>query len=152
MAFATISFFKSILETFFMNLFHGGRLATMPPKLLNEEGDVFVYRPLAHVAEADCEKFARDMRYPIIPCDLCGSQHGLQRQQVKQILDGWEATQKEKKDPVISDIPIIALTAHSMAADKERAINAGCSEYETKPIDFPALLAKIYQFLEGSDA
>lgn len=80
-----------ILETFFMNLFHGGRLATMPPKLLNEDGDLFVYRPLAFVAEADCEKFARAMNYPIIPCDLCGSQDGLQRQQVKQILDGWEA-------------------------------------------------------------
>jgi len=79
-----------ILETFFMNLFHGGRLATMPPKLVNEEGDLFVFRPLAHVAEADCEKFARDMNYPIIPCDLCGSQDGLQRQQVKQILDQWE--------------------------------------------------------------
>ena len=79
-----------ILETFFMNLFHGGRLATMPPKLVNEEGDLFVYRPLAHVAESDCEKFARAMNYPIIPCDLCGSQDGLQRQQVKQILDGWE--------------------------------------------------------------
>ncbi|PSL20969.1 tRNA 2-thiocytidine(32) synthetase TtcA [Shimia abyssi] len=79
-----------ILETFFMNLFHGGRLATMPPKLVNEEGDLFVFRPLAHVAEADCEKFARDMNYPIIPCDLCGSQDGLQRQQVKQILDKWE--------------------------------------------------------------
>ena len=73
-----------------MNLFHGGRLATMPPKLVNEEGDLFVYRPLAHVAEDDCEKFARAMNYPIIPCDLCGSQDGLQRQQVKQILDTWE--------------------------------------------------------------
>ena len=80
-----------ILETFFMNLFHGGRLATMPPKLLNEDGDLFVYRPLAHVAEADCEKFCRSMQYPVIPCDLCGSQDGLQRQQVKQILDQWEA-------------------------------------------------------------
>ncbi|MEM1006028.1 MAG: tRNA 2-thiocytidine(32) synthetase TtcA [Pseudomonadota bacterium] len=79
-----------ILETFFMNLFHGGRLATMPPKLVNEEGDLFVFRPLAHVAEADCEKFATAMQYPIIPCDLCGSQDGLQRQQVKQILDQWE--------------------------------------------------------------
>lgn len=79
-----------ILETFMMNLFHGGRLATMPPKLLNEEGDLLVYRPLAFVAEADCEKFSRAMNYPIIPCDLCGSQDGLQRQQVKQILDGWE--------------------------------------------------------------
>ncbi len=80
-----------ILETFFMNLFHGGRLATMPPKLVNEEGDLFVFRPLAHVAEADCAKFATAMNYPIIPCDLCGSQDGLQRQQVKQILDQWES-------------------------------------------------------------
>jgi len=80
-----------ILETFFMNLFHGGRLATMPPKLVNEEGDLFLYRPLAFVAEADCERFAKAMNFPIIPCDLCGSQDGLQRRQVKQILDGWEA-------------------------------------------------------------
>ena len=80
-----------ILETFFMNLFHGGRLATMPPKLVNEEGDLFLYRPLAFVAEADCDRFAQAMNYPIIPCDLCGSQDGLQRQQVKQLLDGWEA-------------------------------------------------------------
>ena len=79
-----------ILETFFMNLFHGGRLATMPPKLVNEEGDLFVLRPLAHVAEEDCERFAKAMNYPIIPCDLCGSQDGLQRQQVKALLDGWE--------------------------------------------------------------
>ncbi|WBU64921.1 tRNA 2-thiocytidine(32) synthetase TtcA [Paracoccus aerodenitrificans] len=80
-----------MLETFFMNLFHGGRLATMPPKLLNEEGDLLVLRPLAYVAEADCEKFARDMNYPIIPCDLCGSQEGLQRAQVKKLLNEWEA-------------------------------------------------------------
>ena len=79
-----------ILETFFMNIFHGGRLATMPPKLVNEEGDLFVYRPLAHVAEKDCYRFSSALNCPIIPCDLCGSQDGLQRQQVKQILDGWE--------------------------------------------------------------
>jgi tRNA 2-thiocytidine biosynthesis protein TtcA len=80
-----------MLETFFMNLFHGGRLATMPAKLVNEDGDLMVLRPLAFVAEADCDRFARAMGYPIIPCDLCGSQDGLQRQQVKAILDGWEA-------------------------------------------------------------
>ena len=80
-----------ILETFFMNLFHGGRLATMPPKLLNEDGDLLVLRPLAYVAEADCDRFARAMAYPIIPCDLCGSQEGLQRAQVKRLLDDWES-------------------------------------------------------------
>ncbi len=80
-----------MLETFFMNLFHGGRLATMPPKLVNEEGDLFVYRPLAFVSEADCGAFSAAMEFPIIPCDLCGSQEGLQRVQVKKILDEWES-------------------------------------------------------------
>lgn len=79
-----------ILETFFLNLFHGGKLATMPPKLLNDAGDLMVLRPLAHVAEADCEAFSRALDYPIIPCDLCGSQDGLQRQVIKSMLDDWE--------------------------------------------------------------
>ncbi|WP_373357025.1 tRNA 2-thiocytidine(32) synthetase TtcA [Pseudoroseicyclus sp. CXY001] len=91
-----------ILETFFLNLFHGGKLATMPPKLLNDEGDLFVYRPLAHVAEADCERFARAMDYPIIPCDLCGSQDGLQRQQIKGMLDEWEARAPGRRQKMFS--------------------------------------------------
>lgn len=91
-----------ILETFFLNLFHGGKLATMPPKLLNDEGDLFVYRPLAHVAEADCEKFATAMNYPIIPCDLCGSQDGLQRQQIKKLLDEWESRSPGRRGKMFS--------------------------------------------------
>jgi tRNA 2-thiocytidine biosynthesis protein TtcA len=91
-----------ILETFFLNLFHGGKLATMPPKLLNDEGDLFVYRPLAHVAEADCDRFARAMDYPIIPCDLCGSQDGLQRQQIKRLLDEWEARSPGRRQKIFS--------------------------------------------------
>jgi tRNA 2-thiocytidine biosynthesis protein TtcA len=91
-----------ILETFFLNLFHGGKLATMPPKLLNDEGDLFVYRPLAHVAEADCEKFATAMNYPIIPCDLCGSQDGLQRQQIKKLLDEWESRNPGRRGKMFS--------------------------------------------------
>ena len=79
-----------ILETFFMNLFHGGRLATMPPKLVNEEGDLFVLRPLSYCAEEDIAKFARLMEFPIIPCNLCGSQDGLQRMAAKAMLDKWE--------------------------------------------------------------
>ncbi|NDU99753.1 tRNA 2-thiocytidine(32) synthetase TtcA [Pseudoroseicyclus tamaricis] len=91
-----------ILETFFLNLFHGGKLATMPPKLLNDEGDLFVYRPLAHVAEEDCERFARAMSYPIIPCDLCGSQDGLQRQQIKGMLDEWERRAPGRRQKMFS--------------------------------------------------
>jgi len=88
------------LETFFMNLFHGGKLASMPAKLLNDEGDLYVLRPLINIAEADCEKFANAMNYPIIPCDLCGSQDGLQRQQIKRLLDGWEANSPGRRNVI----------------------------------------------------
>jgi tRNA 2-thiocytidine biosynthesis protein TtcA len=91
-----------ILETFFLNLFHGGKLATMPPKLLNDEGDLFVYRPMAHVSEADCDTFARAMNYPIIPCDLCGSQDGLQRQAIKRLLDDWETKAPGRRQKIFS--------------------------------------------------
>lgn len=90
-----------ILETFFMNLFHGGRLAAMPPKLLNDEGDVMVLRPLAYCDEADLARFAEAMRFPIIPCDLCGSQDGLQRNAMKAMLDGIESRMPGRKDTMI---------------------------------------------------
>jgi tRNA 2-thiocytidine biosynthesis protein TtcA len=80
-----------VIETFLLNLFHGGTLKAMPPKLLNDDGDLLVLRPLAHVAEDDCARFAKGMGYPIIPCDLCGSQDGLQRVAIKRMVDDWEA-------------------------------------------------------------
>ncbi|TIV04548.1 MAG: tRNA 2-thiocytidine(32) synthetase TtcA [Mesorhizobium sp.] len=92
---------EDILETFFMNLFHGGRLAAIPPKLLNDEGDVMVLRPLAYCAEADLEKFANAMKFPIIPCDLCGSQEGLQRNAMKAMLDDIEKRMPGRKDTMI---------------------------------------------------
>ena len=66
------------------------------------------------------------------------------------VLDGWEATRRLKADPSTSRIPVIALTAHAMAEDRQRALNAGCDEYETKPVEFPRLLRKISEQLEGS--
>ena len=126
-----------ILETFFMNLFHGGRLASMPPRLLNEEGDLFLARPLAFVAEADCEKFATAMNYPIIPCDLCGSQEGLQRAQVKKLLDDWEARTPGRRqvmfrslmnvrpshlaDPELFDFAGLVTAATTALADSENS-------------------------------
>ena len=80
-----------IIETFFLNLFNGGRIKAMPPKLLSDDGRHVVIRPLAYCSEQDIERYAETREFPIIPCDLCGSQDGLQRQQVKAILDGWEA-------------------------------------------------------------
>jgi tRNA 2-thiocytidine biosynthesis protein TtcA len=92
---------EDILETFFMNLFHGGRLAAMPPKLMNDEGDVKVLRPLAFAAEADLGRYAAALRFPIIPCDLCGSQDGLQRNAMKVMLDDIETRMPGRKDTMI---------------------------------------------------
>ncbi|MEL6378132.1 MAG: tRNA 2-thiocytidine(32) synthetase TtcA [Pseudomonadota bacterium] len=86
------------LETFMMNLFHGGRLAAMPPKLINDQGDLLVLRPLLTSAERDIEKFARLMAYPIIPCTLCGEQDGLQRAAMKQMLNAWEAKRPNQRE------------------------------------------------------
>ena len=79
-----------INETLFLNLLYTGKLKAMPPKLRSKDGRHLVIRPLAFVKEADLARYAELRGFPIIPCDLCGSQDGLQRQQVKQILDGWE--------------------------------------------------------------
>lgn len=92
------------LETFMMNLVHGGRLAAMPPKLLNDEGDVMVLRPLITSSEDDLEKFSSAMQFPIIPCNLCGSQDGLQRVAMKQMLNDWE-----RKKPGVRQVMAHAL-------------------------------------------
>ena len=89
------------LETFFMNLFHGGKLAAMPPRLLNDDGDVEVLRPLIYCAEDDLAKLAEAMAFPIIPCDLCGSQDGLERNAMKAMLDDIERRMPGRKDVMI---------------------------------------------------
>jgi len=79
-----------ILETFFLNMFFGGKLKAMPPKLVSDDGANVVIRPLAYVNEEDLAEYARLREFPIVPCDLCGSQPTLQRKQIKQLLHEWE--------------------------------------------------------------
>jgi len=81
-----------ILQTFFLNLFFGGKLKAMPPKLASDDGHHVVIRPLAYVEERDLEAYAEVRKFPLIPCDLCGSQDNLQRQQAKAMLREWEKT------------------------------------------------------------
>ncbi|WP_439130923.1 tRNA 2-thiocytidine(32) synthetase TtcA [Polaribacter sp.] len=81
---------NDILETFFLNLFFSGKLETMPPKFKNDAGDLVVLRPLAFCKESDIETYANFKNYPIIPCNLCGSQENLQRKKVKQMITDWE--------------------------------------------------------------
>jgi len=79
-----------IVETLFLNLFNAGRLKAMAPKLRSQNGRHIVIRPLAYIAERDIARYARGMRFPLIPCKLCGSQPNLQRNAIKQMLAAWE--------------------------------------------------------------
>ncbi|WP_428035520.1 tRNA 2-thiocytidine(32) synthetase TtcA [Amphritea sp.] len=79
-----------ILETFFLNMFYGGKLKSMPPKLVSDDGKNMVIRPLAYAREKDIAVYAQLREFPIIPCNLCGSQDGLQRQVVKEMLQDWD--------------------------------------------------------------
>jgi tRNA 2-thiocytidine biosynthesis protein TtcA len=79
-----------LVHTLFLNLFFGGKVKAMPPKLVTDDGAHIVIRPLAYCAEGDIARFARGMAFPIIPCNLCGSQDNLQRQKVREMMADWE--------------------------------------------------------------
>ncbi|WP_428313468.1 tRNA 2-thiocytidine(32) synthetase TtcA [Hydrocarboniphaga sp.] len=105
-----------ILATFFLNLFFGGSLKAMPPKLLSDDGRNIVIRPLSYCRETDIAEYARQREFPIIPCNLCGSQEHLQRKQVRRMMESWEA-----EHPGRSEIIFKALSnvAPSQLADRE---------------------------------
>ena len=97
-----------IIETLFLNMFYGGKLKSMPPKLLNDERDLIVIRPLAFCAEKDLARYAEEMEFPIIPCNLCGSQENLQRQSIKAMLEGWEKAHPGRAETIFTAIQNVA--------------------------------------------
>jgi tRNA 2-thiocytidine biosynthesis protein TtcA len=97
-----------IMETFFLNLFHGGKLKSMPAKLRSDDGRHVVIRPLAYVEEADLEAYAALREFPIIPCDLCGSQDQLQRKQVKAMLREWERRHPGRLESIFNALGNVA--------------------------------------------
>jgi tRNA 2-thiocytidine biosynthesis protein TtcA len=91
-----------IIETLFLNLFFGGKLKAMPPKLLSEDGRNIVIRPMAYVAEREIERYANARKFPIIPCNLCGSQENMQRRVIKNMLKQWEIEHPGRSETIFS--------------------------------------------------
>lgn len=93
-----------IMETLFLNMFFGGKLKAMPPKLLSDDGANIVIRPLAYCKESDIIKYSEIKKFPIIPCNLCGSQDNLQRQVIKEMLQSWERQHPERLNVIFKSI------------------------------------------------
>jgi tRNA 2-thiocytidine biosynthesis protein TtcA len=120
-----------IIETLFLNLFNGGRLKAMPPKLLSDDGQHVVIRPLAYCREEDISRYAEIREFPIIPCNLCGSQPNLQRQVIKEMLTDWK---KRHPGRIENIFRAIGHVSPSQLADRELFdfINLGAEETWTE--------------------
>jgi tRNA 2-thiocytidine biosynthesis protein TtcA len=105
-----------ILETFFLNMFFGGKLKGMPAKLVSDDGKHMVIRPMAYVKEVDTERYAEVKGFPIIPCDLCGSQENLQRKQIKNLMREWEKKHPGRVDNIFSSLSTV-VPSHLMDRD-----------------------------------
>ncbi len=127
-----------IVETLFLNMFHNGTLKAMPPKLRSDDGKNIVIRPLAYCKEKDIERFAVAKGFPIIPCNLCGSQENLQRQKVKEMLQQWDKQHPGRVESIFSAVQNVA---PSQLADRQLfdfigfSSTANTKSYEVKKID-----------------
>ena len=123
-----------MIETLFLNMFHGGQLKSMPPKLRSDDGRNVVIRPLAYCREADLARYARIRNYPVIPCNLCGSQDHLQRQAIKGMLADWEKSHPGRMASIFRSLTRVA---PSQLADRDLfdfgALDTEASEYRWLP-------------------
>ena len=131
-----------IVETMFLNMFFGGKLKGMPPKLLSEDGRHIVIRPLAYVPEREIERYATARRFPIIPCKLCGSQESLQRVAVKRMLAQWEREFPGRTETIFSAMRDVAASHLAdpalfdfAALDARRAVGDAMPEADGEPWD-----------------
>ena len=130
-----------IIETLFLNLFYGGKLKAMPAKLLSNDGENIVIRPLAYCAEKDIKAYAEAKEFPIIPCTLCGSQGNLQRQVIKQMLQKWDRQNPGRVETIFTSIQNI-VPSHLLDTDAFEFTNYGGSQDEQSPCSeewFPGL-------------
>ena len=121
-----------IIETFFLNLFNGGRIKAMPPKLLSDDGRHVVIRPLAYCAEEDIRQYAGARNFPIIPCNLCGSQPNLQRQAIKAMLTEWKNNYPGRVENIFRAMSHVS---PSQLADRELFAGSGRAAGQIYGID-----------------
>jgi tRNA 2-thiocytidine biosynthesis protein TtcA len=120
-----------IVETLFLNMFYGGKLKSMPAKLLSDDGENIVIRPLAYCAEKDIKAYAEEKAFPIIPCTLCGSQDNLQRQKIKQMLTEWNKEYPGRTETIFSSLQNI-VPSHLLDTDAYEFSDFGKSESDKK--------------------
>ena len=128
-----------IVETLFLNMFFGGKLKAMPPKLLSDDRKNVVIRPLAYCKETDIEAYASYEAYPIIPCNLCGSQENLQRAEVKRMLRDWERQYPGRTETIFKSIRNVA---PSQLADRE------LFDFETLSVEHEAMSEAILPIIK----
>ena len=145
-----------MLETLFLNMFFGGKIKAMPPKLVSDDGKHVVIRPLAYCTEADITRFARTMAFPIIPCNLCGSQENAQRKLIKGMLQNWardfpgriESLATALKNVVPSHLAdprlfdFVSLTQQTVVEEGDTAFD---------PLELPQPSARTVQFLSSAN-
>jgi len=125
---------NDIMETLFLNMFFGGKMKTMPPKLLSDDRKHIVIRPLAYCKEEEIARFAELKQFPIIPCNLCGNQENMQRQEIKKMLNDWGRQYPGRLDVLFKSITNVAPSHlldtdlydfHSLEEQREQAASAG---------------------------
>lgn len=122
---------NDIVETFFLNMFHGSKLKSMPPKLLSDDKKNIIIRPLAFCEEKDIKSYANAMNFPIIPCDLCGSQKNLEREKIKSMLNNWEKDSPGRINNIfraLSNIELSQLADKSLFDFKSLKISSNSKE------------------------
>lgn len=148
-----------ILQTFLLNLFFGGKLKAMPPKLVSDDGRHVVIRPLAYVQEADLARWAAHREFPIIPCTLCGSQEQLQRKQVAALLREWERQHPGRVESMFGALGrvvpshLLDRTAHGFAALRAdgRAHPDGDTAFDPEPCEAPGALGQPLAWLGSGE-
>jgi tRNA 2-thiocytidine biosynthesis protein TtcA len=132
-----------ILETLFLNMFHGGKLKAMPARLLSDDGLNTVIRPMAYAREQDIAEYAQLKQFPIIPCNLCGSQDNLQRQHIKAMLQGWEKKHPGRIESMIKSLQNIVPShlmdtkLHNFKQAKHMSDQQVCEEVDLALLNLP---------------